>query len=169
MFASWCCGFESSFSQWQAQDHNINCLLLSSLTEEALSETLNATINQDVWTALHSTYAPRSKARELRLHDELQLMRHGSLSVSEYRNFAPFVISFLLLVHLLLMMIKFTGFFVVLAPFVQIFSWASLIRYPCLYLMIFFVRLRLERHAIFSGISFEEIVTPPLVAFHASN
>ena len=65
------------FAQWQTRDRNVNSLLLSSLTEEALAETLSATTARDVWIALHSAYASRSKARELRLRDELQLMRRG--------------------------------------------------------------------------------------------
>src|ERR1044072_5376690 len=72
------------FAQWQTRDRNVNSLLLSSLTEEALAETLSATTAREVWITLHSASAYRSKARELRLRDELQLMRRGSLFVSEY-------------------------------------------------------------------------------------
>lgn len=72
------------FTQWKAQDRNVNSLLLSFLAVEALSKTLNANIALDVCTTLHSAYVSRSKARELRPCDQLLLMRHGSLSVSEH-------------------------------------------------------------------------------------
>src|ERR1044072_9312218 len=57
-------------------------------------------------------------------------------------SFVRFVISWLLLVLLLPMMIRFTGFFVVLALHMPIFPPTSLIRSLCLCLMTFFARSR---------------------------
>ncbi|XP_020236081.1 uncharacterized protein LOC109815702 [Cajanus cajan] len=42
------------------------------------------TVEMEEWYSLHTAYASRSKARELCLCDELQLMRHGSISLTEY-------------------------------------------------------------------------------------
>src|ERR1044072_2830659 len=53
-----------------------------------------------------------------------------------------FVIIWLFLVLRLPMMIRFTGFFVVLALHMPIFPPASLIRYLCLFLVTFFARSR---------------------------
>ncbi|XP_068646276.1 uncharacterized protein [Aristolochia californica] len=40
--------------------------------------------SRDVWVAVESTFSHHSKARELRLKDDLQLMKHGTKPVAEY-------------------------------------------------------------------------------------
>ena len=74
------------FPQWHTHDWNVIALLLSSLFEEALSETLNADTAQEIWNALHSTQSSLKKTRELCLRDELQLMHRGSFGVTDYRK-----------------------------------------------------------------------------------
>ena len=39
---------------------------------------------RDVWLALETTFSHQSKARELRLKDDLQLMKRGTKPVAEY-------------------------------------------------------------------------------------
>jgi len=69
---------------WKQNDQLIMSLLLSSLTEEALSVVIGLTTSKDVWTALEIALSHKSKARELQIKDELHLMKHGSRSVVEY-------------------------------------------------------------------------------------
>lgn len=49
-----------------------------------MSEVLGCVICRDVWRVLAQAYCHSSKARKLRLKDELQFMKKGSRSVSDY-------------------------------------------------------------------------------------
>lgn len=69
---------------WKQHDQLVMSLLLSSLTEEALSITIGLTTSRDVWNSLETTFSHKSKVCELQIKDELHLMKHGSRSVSEY-------------------------------------------------------------------------------------
>ncbi|KAL6330148.1 hypothetical protein AAG906_040068 [Vitis piasezkii] len=69
---------------WKKTDKHFLSLLLSSLTEEAMVEVVGLSTSCEVWLALENTFNHRSKAREIRLKDDLQLMRHGTRSVTEY-------------------------------------------------------------------------------------
>ena len=59
-------------------------LLLFSLTEEAIAVVAGLPTARDVWLSLENTFNYYSKARELRLKDDLQLMKHGTKPVTEY-------------------------------------------------------------------------------------
>ncbi|XP_075666058.1 uncharacterized protein LOC142635884 [Castanea sativa] len=69
---------------WKAADQRLLSLLLSSLTEEAMAEAVGLSTSREVWTALENTFSHRSKAREIRLKDDLQLMKRGTRSVTAY-------------------------------------------------------------------------------------
>ncbi|KAF5462652.1 hypothetical protein F2P56_018640 [Juglans regia] len=69
---------------WKQNDQLVMSLLLSSLTEEALSVVIGLTTSKDVWTALETAFSHKSKVRELQIKDELHLMKRGSRSVSKY-------------------------------------------------------------------------------------
>ncbi|RVW83999.1 Retrovirus-related Pol polyprotein from transposon RE1 [Vitis vinifera] len=69
---------------WQLQDQRLLSLLFSSLTEEAMAEVLGLTIARDVWLALENSFSHISKTRELRIKDDLQLIKRGTRSVTEY-------------------------------------------------------------------------------------
>ncbi|KAG6751187.1 hypothetical protein POTOM_045706 [Populus tomentosa] len=71
-------------NMWKQLDQLVMSLLLSSLTEEALSITIGFTTSRDVWNSLETTFSQKSKARELQIKDELHLMKRGSRSISEY-------------------------------------------------------------------------------------
>ncbi|KAG6783821.1 hypothetical protein POTOM_009495 [Populus tomentosa] len=71
-------------NMWKQLDQLVMSLLLSSLTEEALSITIGFTTSRDVWNSLETTFSQKSKARELQIKDELHLMKRGSCSISEY-------------------------------------------------------------------------------------
>ncbi|KAG6779791.1 hypothetical protein POTOM_016191 [Populus tomentosa] len=69
---------------WKATDQRLLSLLLSSLTEEAMAEAVGLSTSREVWTALETTFSHRSKAREIRLKDDLQLMKRGTHPVTVY-------------------------------------------------------------------------------------
>ena len=74
----------SSHLAWKATDQRLLSLLLSSLTEEAMAEAVGLSTSREVWTALESTFSHPSKAREIRLKDDLQLMKRGTHPVTVY-------------------------------------------------------------------------------------
>nr|TKR59016.1 hypothetical protein D5086_0000327510 [Populus alba] len=74
----------AAHNMWKQLDQLVISLLLSSLTEEALSITIGFTTSRDVWNSLETTFSQKSKARELQIKDELHLMRRGSRSILEY-------------------------------------------------------------------------------------
>uniref|UniRef100_A0A2N9IZ37 Reverse transcriptase Ty1/copia-type domain-containing protein n=1 Tax=Fagus sylvatica TaxID=28930 RepID=A0A2N9IZ37_FAGSY len=69
---------------WKATNQRLLSLLLSSLTEEAMAEVVGLSTSREVWTALENTFSHRSKAREIRLKDDLQLMKRGTRPVTAY-------------------------------------------------------------------------------------
>ena len=71
---------------WKVADQRLLNLLLSSLTEEAMAEVVGLSIARDVWLTLENTFSHRSKARELLLKDDLQLMKRGSKPVADYTH-----------------------------------------------------------------------------------
>ncbi|KAG6742734.1 hypothetical protein POTOM_053668 [Populus tomentosa] len=74
----------SNHLAWKATNQRLLSLLLSSLTEEAMAEAVGLSTSHEVWTALESTFSHRSKAREIRLKDDLQLMKRGTHPVTAY-------------------------------------------------------------------------------------
>lgn len=74
----------SSFTEWKAQDQRLRTFLQATLTEESMTEVIGCTTSKDVWDSLVQAYSDSSKARELCLKDELQLIKKGSRSVGEY-------------------------------------------------------------------------------------
>ena len=66
------------------QDQRLISLLLSSLTEEAMAEVLGLITARDVWLALENSFNRISKTCELRIKDDLQLIKRGTRSVTEY-------------------------------------------------------------------------------------
>ncbi|KZV13999.1 hypothetical protein F511_44646, partial [Dorcoceras hygrometricum] len=73
-----------AYDVWHTQDQRLLSLLLSSLTEESMAEVIGCTTSRSVWLALEAAFSHRSKSCELRLKDDLQLMKKGNRSVSEY-------------------------------------------------------------------------------------
>ena len=69
---------------WRAADQRLLCLPLSSLTKEAMAVVIGLSTASDVWLALETTFSHHSKARELRLKDDLQLIKRGTKPVAEY-------------------------------------------------------------------------------------
>nr|TKS09323.1 hypothetical protein D5086_0000094500 [Populus alba] len=74
----------SSHLARKAIDQRLLSLLLSSLTEEAMAEAIGLSTSREVWTALESTFSHCSKACEIPLKDDLQLMKHGTRPVTVY-------------------------------------------------------------------------------------
>eukprot|EP00261_Vitis_vinifera_P040178 XP_019081421.1 PREDICTED: uncharacterized protein LOC109124128 isoform X2 [Vitis vinifera] len=74
----------TKYLAWKAANQRLLCLLLSSLTEEAIAVVVGLSTAREVWLALENTFSHHSKARELRLKDDLQLMKRGTKPVAEY-------------------------------------------------------------------------------------
>lgn len=72
------------FLEWKLEDQRILSLLLSSLSEKAMAAAVGHATSRDVWVALERAFSHGSKTRELRLKDELQLMKKGNRSVAEF-------------------------------------------------------------------------------------
>ncbi|KAJ0102057.1 hypothetical protein Patl1_05000 [Pistacia atlantica] len=69
---------------WKTTDQRLLNLLLSSLTEKAMAEVVGLSTSREVWLTLENTFSHRSKARKIRLKDDLQSMKRGPRSVSEF-------------------------------------------------------------------------------------
>ncbi|XP_068642130.1 uncharacterized protein [Aristolochia californica] len=72
------------FLAWKATNQHLLSLLLSSLSKETMAEVVGLTTSREVWIALENTFSHRSKAREIRLKDDLQLMKRDTRPVSAY-------------------------------------------------------------------------------------
>lgn len=70
--------------EWQQMDQLVLSLLLSSLTEEAMSVVVGLPFSHVVWSMLETTFSHRSKSCELRIKDDLQHMKKSSCSVIEF-------------------------------------------------------------------------------------
>lgn len=69
---------------WKADDQCLLSLLLSSLTEKAMIEVVGLSTARDVWLTLENTFNHRSKASEIHLKNDLQLMKRGTRPVAAY-------------------------------------------------------------------------------------
>jgi hypothetical protein len=58
--------------------------ILSSLTEKAMAAAIGLATSRDVWVALERVFSHRSKTWEIRLKDELQLMKKGNRSIADF-------------------------------------------------------------------------------------
>ncbi|KAF5472860.1 hypothetical protein F2P56_009531, partial [Juglans regia] len=71
-------------AEWKQIDQLVLSLLLSTLTEEAMSSVVGLPTSRAVWSRLENTFSHRSKSRELRLKDDLQTMKKNDKSVLEF-------------------------------------------------------------------------------------
>ena len=74
----------ASLAAWNAQDQQLLSLLLSSLSEEAMTEVLGCTTTQTVWNVLEVAYVHHSKAREIQMKDALQSLRRQDRTVVDF-------------------------------------------------------------------------------------
>jgi hypothetical protein len=58
--------------------------ILSSLTEKAMAAAIGLATSRDVWVALERVFNHRSKTWEIRLKDELQLMKKGNRFIADF-------------------------------------------------------------------------------------
>ena len=69
---------------WKHIDQRLFSLLLFSLTKEAMAEVVGLSTSRKVWVALENTFNHHSEVHEIRLKDDLQLMKRGTRFVLEY-------------------------------------------------------------------------------------
>lgn len=72
------------YIKWKSRDQLMHVFLLSTLTEETLSQVVSCSTSCDVWTALSHAYSHSSKARELSIKDELLNAKCGDSYVAEF-------------------------------------------------------------------------------------
>ena len=107
----------TKYLSWKAVEQSLLCLLLSSLTEEAILIVVGLSTTRDVCLALITM-----KVRELRLKDDLQLRKHDTKHVAEYAQTFKIICDQL---HAIAdpsrTLIQCTCFFVDSAPIFQLF------------------------------------------------
>lgn len=69
---------------WIDADQRTLLIIQSSLSEEAMAETLNLSTSHAIWQALEQAYSHDSMERVQTLRDSLRQMQKGSSSVSEF-------------------------------------------------------------------------------------
>ncbi|GFP98387.1 serine carboxypeptidase-like 48 [Phtheirospermum japonicum] len=64
-----------AYNDWLSKDQIVRVFLASTLMEEAMAVIIGCRSSADVWSTLATTFNQQSKARELRLKDELQFIK----------------------------------------------------------------------------------------------
>lgn len=72
------------YTAWVKQDQILLGWLLSSPTEPVLAQIVGLETSYDVWNALQCHFASRSRSRIMQLRRELQLLKKGNKTMSEY-------------------------------------------------------------------------------------
>ena len=73
-----------AYTKWVAADQRALILIQSSLSQEAMAETLGHTTSHAVWTALEATYRHDSVERTHTLRDSLRHLKKGTTTVTEF-------------------------------------------------------------------------------------
>lgn len=74
----------TAYATWLAADQRASLIIQSSLSEEAMAETIGMTSSRDLWQALEATYSHDSVERMQTLCDSLRQLKKGNTSVIEY-------------------------------------------------------------------------------------
>lgn len=72
------------FLHWVQQDQNVLCWINATLSESILAHVVGLSSAQDVWVALERRFASFSRSYIIRLKTQLQTIKKGSLSMTEY-------------------------------------------------------------------------------------
>lgn len=72
------------YTAWVKQDQILLGWILSSLTEPVLAQVVGLETSYDVWNALQRHFASSSRSRIMQLRRELQLLKKGNKTMSEY-------------------------------------------------------------------------------------
>ncbi|KAF6173286.1 hypothetical protein GIB67_026981 [Kingdonia uniflora] len=73
-----------AFLAWTKQDQNLLGWLLSSLSESVLAQVVGLDSSRVVWSSLDKQFASKSRARKMQIRRELQTIRKGSKTMSQY-------------------------------------------------------------------------------------
>ncbi|XP_019181608.1 PREDICTED: uncharacterized protein LOC109176610 [Ipomoea nil] len=77
---------------WQQQDKAILSILISSLSEETLRFAVGKGTSRQLWQVIEQTLGSSTRSRALRLLGELQGLRQGNFSISDYLGRAQMLI-----------------------------------------------------------------------------
>ncbi|KAJ9552406.1 LOW QUALITY PROTEIN: hypothetical protein OSB04_016451 [Centaurea solstitialis] len=73
-----------AYTEWCKQDQRLQSLILSSLTEEAMAETIGCKTARMVRKSLEAAFCPKSTGHAMNVKEELRSLQRGSSSVAEY-------------------------------------------------------------------------------------
>ena len=73
-----------AYTTWAAADQRALIIIQSSLSEEAMAETLGHTTARGIWCALEAAYSHDSVERMHTLRDSLRHLKKGSSTVAEF-------------------------------------------------------------------------------------
>ncbi|KAL5753233.1 hypothetical protein ACOSQ2_023740 [Xanthoceras sorbifolium] len=72
------------FLDWEQQDQNLLCWLLSSITQELLPEFVGCLTASEAWDSIVQLFSSQSKANIMQLKLQLQTLKKGGSTMSEY-------------------------------------------------------------------------------------
>ena len=73
-----------TYEQWNREDQLLLSWLLSSVPTTILDQVIRCTTLHELWTNLEHLYSSHSKSKLLQLKIQLQTLKKGSLSISDY-------------------------------------------------------------------------------------
>nr|CAD1827562.1 unnamed protein product [Ananas comosus var. bracteatus] len=76
----------SSFLEWMKQDRHLLSWIQATLTEGVLAQVVGLQTSRDVWVALERRYASLSRAHILQLTTQLQTIKKGGMTITDYMN-----------------------------------------------------------------------------------
>ena len=74
----------SAFLDWYRQDRLLLSWILSSVSESVLGEAVGCKTSSEAWHAILNFFASQTLAREMQLKTQLQNLKKGSLTMTEY-------------------------------------------------------------------------------------
>ncbi|KAF5442908.1 hypothetical protein F2P56_035516 [Juglans regia] len=75
-----------AYDQWLLQDQLIISAINSSLSESVLTQVLDCTTSQQVWSTLQNLYSAQSSAHLMNTQFQLATLKKGAESITEYYN-----------------------------------------------------------------------------------
>ncbi|XP_019150130.1 PREDICTED: uncharacterized protein LOC109146934 [Ipomoea nil] len=79
-------------ASWRRQDKAILSMLISSLSEETLRLAVGRSTSRQLWQTIEQTLGSSTRSQALRLLGELQALRQGDSSISDYLGRAQMLV-----------------------------------------------------------------------------
>ncbi|KAL5823959.1 hypothetical protein ACOSQ4_021859 [Xanthoceras sorbifolium] len=72
------------FLAWKKNDQLLVCRIISTISEQTISQVTSCTTAHEVWTTLEKLYSQQSKSRILQLRSQLQTTKKGAMNMTNY-------------------------------------------------------------------------------------